>query len=283
MSGLQTISQRLVLLDEIGQIMDSIKTIALIETQQSRSSLDSQLQGIHAMRAATQEFIQGYIPEFMSTRPSHSPRIVLVLGSERGFCGDFNARLVETLTEKIESEQLHCEVIPIGYRLWNKLRDTPNTERAISGANVAAELEGTLMAVVDVLAQTETAMDFESVSVLYHNERDGVIVFEPLLAGLLNEDAAPATAYPPLINLPPAELLKAVITEYVYSHLHYLLTNSFVAENEQRVQHLRGALDRIEEQCSALGKQRNQLRQEQITEELEIILLNGVNEEESIY
>lgn len=274
-SGLQAINERLQLLDEIGRIMDSIETIALIETQHNRTALDSQQSGIRAMQVAATQFVQGYLPEHPDLPTA--PKVILAIGSERGFCGDFNAHLVATLQGEISTRALQdYRIIAIGYRLWNKLRDDPHTGAVIAGASVAAELEGILTDIVTTLVGLNPPVGFESVWVLRHDEASREIVFEPLLAELLQPNTTASAAYPPLINLAPAALLKSLVTEYVYARLHYLLTSSFVAENEQRVQHLRGALDHIDEQREALGRKQNQLRQEQITEELEIILLNTV-------
>ena len=48
-----------------------------------------------------------------------------------------------------------------------------------------------------------------------------------------------------------------------------------MAENRRRMQHLEGAIRRLEERTSELALKRNALRQEEITEEIEVILLSA--------
>jgi F-type H+-transporting ATPase subunit gamma len=50
---------------------------------------------------------------------------------------------------------------------------------------------------------------------------------------------------------------------------------SLMAEHYRRVQHLEGAIDRLEQRAEELGKKRNMLRQEEITEEIEVIMLSA--------
>ena len=47
-----------------------------------------------------------------------------------------------------------------------------------------------------------------------------------------------------------------------------------MAEHRQRVRHLEGALQRVSTRSQELRLRRNALRQEEITEEIELIMLN---------
>jgi len=50
---------------------------------------------------------------------------------------------------------------------------------------------------------------------------------------------------------------------------------ALMAENQRRVQHLEQAGQHLEREVDALGKRRNMLRQEEIIEEIEVILLSA--------
>ena len=56
--------------------------------------------------------------------------------------------------------------------------------------------------------------------------------------------------------------------------LQALLYSSLMAEHPHRLRHLEGALHRIDERTRTLTLRRNLGRQEEITEEIELILLN---------
>ncbi len=62
--------------------------------------------------------------------------------------------------------------------------------------------------------------------------------------------------------------------QYLFAALHALLFGSLMAEHQQRARHLEGALQRVDGRVRELRQRRNLLRQEEITEEIELILLN---------
>ena len=55
-----------------------------------------------------------------------------------------------------------------------------------------------------------------------------------------------------------------------------------MAENERRVQHLNAAVDHLDEKSLDLQRRANALRQEEIIEEIEVILLSGAENEPSM-
>lgn len=88
-------------------------------------------------------------------------------------------------------------------------------------------------------------------------------------------DRTPKSAFPPLIHLPPGELLDGLTRHYLHAVLNQVLYSSLTAENRQRQAHMEQALQRLEEKAEGLRRACNAQRQEEITEEIEIILLSA--------
>jgi F-type H+-transporting ATPase subunit gamma len=65
-----------------------------------------------------------------------------------------------------------------------------------------------------------------------------------------------------------------LVDQYLFAALHELLYTSLMAENQQRVMHLESAVRHLDEELSELNRQINILRQEEITEEIEVLLLS---------
>ena len=277
MSNTQQLSQKMALLDEIGMIMDSLKTIAMLETQQAKNGVSSQQTSLEIMSHEFASFI-GAHPAF--TLPPESPPTLLILfGSERGFCGDFNARLVNELDSLTRDAQLnHCELIPVGYRLSSKMEQDKRVRTSLKAAGVFAEVESLLSELTTVISEATTDHPHTRIAMLYHDGLKKEIRFESLLSGLRPHLAGEQHHQMPLLNLDPAAFFEGLLQEYVLARLNHILTVSFFSENQIRVQHLESALDQIEKQSDQLDRRLNQVRQEQITEELETILLNsGLN------
>lgn len=62
---------------------------------------------------------------------------------------------------------------------------------------------------------------------------------------------------------------------YLLAAMHEMLYTSLMAENHHRVQHLEGAVQHMDDKAIELTSQCNALRQEEVIEEIEAILLSA--------
>jgi F-type H+-transporting ATPase subunit gamma len=72
--------------------------------------------------------------------------------------------------------------------------------------------------------------------------------------------------------------LGALLDHYLYSVLEIIYV-SLMAENLKRVRHLEAAVRHLYEKSIALLRKSNALRQEEITEEIEVILLSTAQQD----
>jgi len=93
--------------------------------------------------------------------------------------------------------------------------------------------------------------------------------------GIQEAPTRPSTGYPPLLNLAPEAFLAELLDHYLFAALREMFYTSLTAENHQRMEHLQRPLDRLEQQTAELGLKCNTLRQEEITEEIEVTLLSA--------
>ena len=80
---------------------------------------------------------------------------------------------------------------------------------------------------------------------------------------------------PPIINVSENEFFSSYSENYLVSLLYTTFYTSYLAENNQRLRHLDNALDRLEKQKKSLMHNLNLTRQEEITEEIEVIMLSA--------
>ena len=71
------------------------------------------------------------------------------------------------------------------------------------------------------------------------------------------------------------QLFPKLVDQYLYAVLHEVLYSSLLAENQRRLIHMEGAMRRIEDDLAKLKIKYNALRQEEIIEEIEVILLSA--------
>lgn len=254
-------------LNEISQILGAMKALALAEIHRIAGFIETQRSALDVVEAALADFL-AFHPPREPTRPARD--VVCVIGSERGFCGDFNLRLIEAGASASEARQ-----IVVGSRLaqqWSAHHAEPLA--AIDGASVVEEVP----AVLDIL--------LERVGGLVTNARDGaapgLVVTYHGRGGIesrrllpVPEPPAPrrALAYPPQLLLAPPRVFRALADEYLSALLHEVYYDSLLAENQQRLEHMERALRKLDERLETLGRLKNQLRQEAIIEDIEVILL----------
>lgn len=82
-------------------------------------------------------------------------------------------------------------------------------------------------------------------------------------------------SYPPLLNLDPLVFATDLIDQHLFSLLHEVFYSSLMAENLRRFRHMDQAVQRLEKDMVELVLKRNSLRQEEITEEIEVIMLSA--------
>ncbi|WP_228720684.1 F0F1 ATP synthase subunit gamma [Nitrogeniibacter mangrovi] len=115
--------------------------------------------------------------------------------------------------------------------------------------------------------------------VIHHAGSDG-IAHVPLLPIPAGTQTLPPRSHPVDIHLPPPALQAALLDQYLDMALSGLLLEALLHENEQRLAHMDQARRNVDDRLDTLGRRANRARQEEITEEIEIILLAGAVEGE---
>ncbi len=257
-------------LSDIRGILDAMRTLALMETRKIERFLDAHRRALETAADALAELGTFYAPP-----PSSLARIpvLVLLGSERGLCGDFNETILQALEKRRPASGEQPLLVAIGSRLSSRLADAAMLARP--GPSIAEDVDAIIPRLSrdleGVLRQRRAALELE---VLFHTPRDGnvqTMKLEPFPP----KSARRTAGNRPQINLPPQRLLVDLSERYLILRLQGLLYGSLLAENEQRLRHMDGALRKLDEDRTSLRSRRNRLRQEEITEEIEIIMLSA--------
>ena len=274
MSRRRQIEERLGAFGDIRDILGAMKNLALMEVHKLARLQATQREWTESLEAVAADVLHFY-PE---VRAAPGPTVYVALGSERAFCGDFNERVAETLcARRAASARSEGPIIAVGRRLWPLLENLTPAPMWVEGASVAEETEAALARVVRALDERRRAGErapWRSLSIVHHDPRSDV----PLVAELapFRHGLAPTRqfAYPALANEPPAALVAGVAEEYLFAALSAVLCESLAAENTRRLHHMDNALRRLDERVLELDLKRGTLRREEITEEIEGILLS---------
>lgn len=263
--------RRLHTLAEIRGIMNSMKILALLESRKLVRYLDNQQQALATFDDAGADFLQFFTPP--ETALSLLKPVYLMFGAERGFNGDFNRRLIDTLN-KVTGDK-PGDVIVVGTRLAQRLEGDERVVDEVAGPAVAEDVEACVDALVAAILNLTDRRGPLALLAIYHTDkRDGIhirSVFPPFQERMTT---APR-GYPPALNLAPRQFFAELVEEYLLAALHAVLFLSLIAENQQRMDHLDGAIRRLDERSEQVDSRQHILRQEEITEEIEVILLSA--------
>ena len=259
---------------EIREIMNSMKNLAYLETRKLTRYLSSQQKAVNLIEQAATDLLQSY-PQ-LQPRAEQARTVVIILGTERGFCGNFNEALLDHLNHYThEDDTRPVSLIAIGGKLEQFVQSDERVIVSLRGASVAEEAIDVLNNLMEQLGSLELLHHNDQIKILYHDPTTKQVVMQSIFPPFTElSDRFPHHRIPPVINLEPAALFKELTDHYLFSLLYKISYASLMAENDQRIDHLQTALRRIDEKTSDLTRKINAVWQEEIVEEIEIILLN---------
>jgi F-type H+-transporting ATPase subunit gamma len=260
-------------LDEIGEILSSMKTLAYMETRKLSRFLAAQQDVVESITDVAADFLS-FHPELSAALRAAAP-VYLVIGSERGFCGDFNRTLCRRLSEVAGDHQRgDVRVVAVGHKLHSLLDGDESVAAFLDGASVVEEVPSVLESLIDTLNSLRKSATGIALYGICH-DRDDVVLTALLPPFVEQWEHEPEHAFPPLLNVPAEEFLADLVDHYLFAALNNMLYTSLMAENERRVSHLEGAVRHLEQESGELTRKCRALRQEEIIEEIEVILLSA--------
>jgi len=276
MARRRKLRQHLRKLGEIRDIMEAMKNLAVLETHKLGAVLANQTLLRVDLEHIAADFLAAY-PQYLP--PENGDRAIwLLFGSERGFCGDFNEAVLNKL-DGLASGATETLFIPVGRKLCNRLEGDPRVYAAVDGADVAEETGAVLNTLIRHIGSLQDRYQRINVFTLYRNADSDAIISARLLP-FSPEAGTPAVrlAHAPLLNLPPETFYLDLVDRYLFIALQQIASTSLMAESYRRIQHMSGAIRRLEETTETLLRKYHTQRQEEITEEIEVILLNAATD-----
>jgi len=276
MSKRREIERRLQALGEIKDILSAMKNLALMEVRKLTRFLSTQQRVVANIESAVADFLS-YHPDLL-VEPENRREVYILIGSERGFCGDFNEALLPAFEAHLQrTSPEEVALVVVGRRLSDRLANDPRVAAFLDGPNIVEEVESVLTRLMEMLNTLKSHRGFFDplrLTVFHHNADEkgiSVSVFQPFKQ---TKQKGFPFSHPPNLNLSPHSLMTELVDHYLLHHIHELFYGSLMAENLRRQQHMDNAIRSIEQDSVPLFQTRNRLRQEEITEEIEVIMLS---------
>jgi F-type H+-transporting ATPase subunit gamma len=269
MSKLSDLQSRMRALQDIEEILNAMKNLSLVEITKISRFYVTQQELFRSVEYALADFQQFYGPPSSAETPAGDSLCVLI-GSEQGFCGGFNERIQNKLESETSTDP-PAKLILVGRKLALKFLEDKRTISSLEGPNAAEEIPLVISQLAKVLARFPGTI-WKIIHNRYSNEGTSVEITCPF--EFLGEKAHTAFNFPPLLNLTTSELRPQLFEQYLFALFYGIFYLSFMAENHERLRHMDGALNKLGQDEQRLRELSNSIRQETITEELEIIMLS---------
>ncbi len=286
MSHQRELNNQIQRLGDIGNIMTALKNLAFMETHKLERCLQAQTQMVKQINQSAQICISHFPSALPSGHPHYQPsqsgqQLWLLIGSERGFCGDFNQRLTQQTQSQLQQIKPQG-VVTLGYRLNQRPIAGVDTLGQLAGASATEETENILIQLTQTLSELEQRRGPFQLRVLFNhpdpNHTDShtgnQISSQQLLPPFQQLSQTAPQGVQPLITMAPQKLLLGLGEHFLFANLKHILYLSLLAENQLRIIHLQGAIQKLEQRLLGLQRRVNRMRQEAIVEEIELILIN---------
>lgn len=267
---LHELAHRIAALSDITEIVAAMRSLAFVELRRLLETIAHQQETLAARERAIADLL-AHFPQPLS-EPTDGGEVCLALGSEWGFCGDFNTTVAAAVA--VAGDGCECRLLVVGARLASILTDEGMTHQALGGATVSEEVPRVLQQIAAVLSADGPDGVHTSGLVVLHHDSDGALA----RVRLLPSPSPPRQPEPRTVlqlHLPPRELFQALMDQYLLSRLNAALLASLHAENHRRLEHTGAAIERLNRELDSVQRQRRRARQEAITEEIEIMLLGA--------
>jgi F-type H+-transporting ATPase subunit gamma len=274
MSKRHEIKSRIATLTEIKGILNAMKNLALLEIRKLDIFLTTQQRAVSSIETASLDFLTFYSqPPQLSAESFH--QLWIIIGSERGFCGDFNKALHQFVQSHAQQE--NRLLLVVGNRLRTKFQDDQQVVAFLDGHSVTEEIHTTLLHLTEVLNSLHQQFPLKkigSISAVYYDDETCAVKLRQLIP-LAASQKRTTFSNPPTLNLEPSLFWSQLTDHFLYAALHEAFYTSLMVENQMRLEHMEKAIQRLEKNEIQLSLDYNKVRQEEIIEEIEVILLSA--------
>lgn len=279
MAGRRELERRLHALGDISAILVVMKNLALMETGKLSRVLVAQRKMVDALEATAAVFLTFYPQPLPAVEETF--KVLLLVGSQRGFCGDFNDLLLAAL-ETADSNGSGTVRIAVGAKLAGRLR----VDVQLDGPHAAEEIGAVIHKMMNSLGTLLIhAADGRSLhlTVLHHDPDSGGVLVRPLPPFTVQTERTEISpGFPPYLNISPADFFAQLAEQHLLAAITEVFNRSLMAESRFRLNHIEGASHRMERRAAELKRIQTLARQEEIIEEIEGILAGaGLEESEA--
>lgn len=282
MATQESLVRKMKSVDELRSIVRTMKAMAAANLHQYERAVES-LEDYHHTVALGLQIVLG---KGRAKRPHKhlavktGSLLAVVIGTDYGFAGQFNEEIIRHALTVLDRDQTTTHVIAVGGQAADGLN---KVQRKITAAFPLPSSLAGINPLVQRLAleieQIRTTQDVEEVLLLFNRPSASTTYTQQttrLFPVLFDDVLGDAQKWPsrslPMYTVGYAQMLQALVREYIYVSIYRSIALSMAGENVSRLAAMHAAVKKIEEVSENLTMEYRQKRQNAITGELLDIL-----------
>lgn len=282
MATQESLVRKMKSVDELRSIVRTMKAMAAANLHQYERAVES-LEDYHHTVALGLQIVLG---KGRAKRPHKhlavktGSLLAVVIGTDYGFAGQFNEEIIRHALTVLDRDQTTTHVIAVGGQAADGLN---KVQRKIAAAFPLPSSLAGINPLVQRLAleieQIRTTQDVEEVLLLFNRPSASTTYTQQttrLFPVLFDDVLGDAQKWPsrslPMYTVGYAQMLQALVREYIYVSIYRSIALSMAGENVSRLAAMHAAVKKIEEVSENLTMEYRQKRQNAITGELLDIL-----------
>jgi F-type H+-transporting ATPase subunit gamma len=279
MAGRRELERRLHALGDIGAILGVMKNLALMESGKLARTLAAQQELTASLETIAADFTAWYPQPRMAAEATID--VLLLVGSQRGFCGEFNDLILNALAPA-ENGRYKPLRIAVGDKLTGRIAADIKLAGPYAAEEIGPVIQLVMETITALLSRSDGGKSMRLVAIHHDPDTAGVIARQ--LAPFVEQTGQAATfIFPPYLNIAPEALYGQLAGQHLLAAIHEVFHRSLMAENRFRLNHIEGASRRMERRITELKRKQTLARQEEIIEEIEAILAGaGLDDTEAV-
>jgi F-type H+-transporting ATPase subunit gamma len=290
MAGLQDIRRRIRSVKNTQQITKAMKMISAVKLRKSQDRLlalrpyaGKMAEVVRSVVAHFQDDGQALLPPiaqaFLAPREETRIRLVVV-ASDKGLCGGFNANLLKQAAAFLQSSPAalaHLDVVGKRALEWAR-KQRLDVQREY----LAIALPGLARVAEEIAEQAALQYERGEIDALYvvYTDFASALTQVPMIRRIFPlhlEEREPGTVeVPHLLEPSPGQVLSALFPRFIETTLQHILLESSASEHGARMAAMDKASSNAEDMIARLTLNMNKIRQASITNQI-IEIVSGAN------
>ncbi len=287
MTNAQSLQATIHHVEDLQAVVKTMKALAAVSIRQYERAVDVLGEYSRSIETGFQILLQQQpsqgqllIPSGLQSHFLSLQRVaVIIFGSDRGLCGQFNERIASFAFSELQELELEKEplIAIAGERLLPSLEGT--NHKIYQQFAVPAAVDGIVDLTTEILLALEQWQVREGIDrvLLFYNEPSTGTTYHPRQFQLLPLDLdwlrslsqrSWQTNQIPLLTMDDEEFLSALIREYLFLYLFRAAATSLASENASRLSSMQSAEKNIQDRIGDLTSEYRRQRQSAITSEL---------------